>query len=38
MTTVMKAAPFAVESSSVAKAIVKGLETGALVVWVPPVL
>ena len=38
MTAGMKAAPFAVESSSVAEAIVKGLETGALTVWVPPVL
>jgi decaprenylphospho-beta-D-erythro-pentofuranosid-2-ulose 2-reductase len=38
MTAGMKPAPFAVESSVVAEAIVKGLETGALVVWVPQVL
>ena len=38
MTSEMKPAPFAVESAVVAKAIVEGLETGAAVVWVPPVL
>ena len=38
MTTGLKPAPFAVESQFVAEAIVRGLETGASVVWVPPVL
>ena len=38
MTAGLKAAPFAVESRVVAEAIVRGLETGASVVWVPPVL
>ena len=38
MTAGLKAAPFAVESQVVADAVVRGLETGASVVWVPPVL
>lgn len=38
MTAGLKAAPFAVESQVVAEAIVRGLETGASIVWVPPVL
>ena len=38
MTAGLKATPFAVESQVVAEAIVRGLETGAPVVWVPPVL
>jgi decaprenylphospho-beta-D-erythro-pentofuranosid-2-ulose 2-reductase len=38
MTSGLKAAPFAVESPVVAEAIVRGLETGAGVVWVPPML
>jgi len=38
MTAGLKAAPFAVESQVVAEAIVRSLETGASVVWVPPVL
>jgi decaprenylphospho-beta-D-erythro-pentofuranosid-2-ulose 2-reductase len=38
MTAGLKAAPFAVESQAVAEAVVRGLETGAPVVWVPPVL
>ena len=38
MTAGLKAAPFAVESQVVAEAVVRGLETGASVVWVPPVL
>jgi decaprenylphospho-beta-D-erythro-pentofuranosid-2-ulose 2-reductase len=36
MTVGLKPAPFAVESSAVAEAIVEGLETGAPVIWVPP--
>ncbi len=38
MTAGLKRAPFAVESSTVAEAIVEGLETGASVVWVPHLL
>ena len=38
MTSGMKPAPFAVESSVVAEAIVAGMETGASVIWVPPLL
>ena len=38
MTAGLKAAPFAVESQVVAEAVIRGLETGASVVWVPPVL
>jgi decaprenylphospho-beta-D-erythro-pentofuranosid-2-ulose 2-reductase len=38
MTTGMAAAPFAVDAADVAHAVVRGLETGAPVVWVPPVL
>jgi decaprenylphospho-beta-D-erythro-pentofuranosid-2-ulose 2-reductase len=38
MTAGLKAAPFAVESQVVAAAVVRGLEAGASVVWVPPVL
>lgn len=38
MTSGLKPAPLAVESSDVAEAIVKGLETGVPVIWVPPVL
>jgi decaprenylphospho-beta-D-erythro-pentofuranosid-2-ulose 2-reductase len=37
MTSGLKPAPFAVESSAVAEAIVEGLETRAPVIWVPPV-
>jgi decaprenylphospho-beta-D-erythro-pentofuranosid-2-ulose 2-reductase len=38
MTSGLKPAPLAVECSAVAAAVVKGLETGAPVVWVPPLL
>jgi decaprenylphospho-beta-D-erythro-pentofuranosid-2-ulose 2-reductase len=38
MTSGLKPAPLAVESSVVAEAILRGLEIGASVVWVPPVL
>lgn len=38
MTAGMKAAPLAVETVTVAEAIVRSLETGAAVVWVPSVL
>lgn len=38
MTAGLKPAPLAVESSAVAEAIVEGLETGASVIWVPPLL
>ncbi|MGA2527943.1 MAG: SDR family NAD(P)-dependent oxidoreductase [Acidimicrobiales bacterium] len=38
MTSGMRPAPFAVESSVVAEAIVAGMETGASVIWVPLVL
>ncbi len=37
MTSGLKPAPFTVESSAVAEAIVEGLETRAPVIWVPPV-
>jgi decaprenylphospho-beta-D-erythro-pentofuranosid-2-ulose 2-reductase len=38
MTTGRKAAPLAIDASDVADAVVRGLETGAEVVWVPSVL
>jgi decaprenylphospho-beta-D-erythro-pentofuranosid-2-ulose 2-reductase len=38
MTSGLKPVPLAVESSVVAEAILRGLEIGASVVWVPPVL
>jgi len=38
MTAGRKSAPFAVDASQVADAVVRGLETGASVVWVPAVL
>jgi decaprenylphospho-beta-D-erythro-pentofuranosid-2-ulose 2-reductase len=38
MTAGRAEAPFAVEASQVADAVVRGLETGAEVVWVPSVL
>jgi decaprenylphospho-beta-D-erythro-pentofuranosid-2-ulose 2-reductase len=38
MTAGLKPAPLTVEAPVVAEAIVRGLETGAAVVWVPTVL
>jgi decaprenylphospho-beta-D-erythro-pentofuranosid-2-ulose 2-reductase len=38
MTAGLEPAPLAVDAPAVAEAIVRGLETGAAVVWVPPVL
>jgi len=38
MTAGRKAAPFAVDASDVADAVLRGLETGAAVVWVPAAL
>ena len=38
MTAGRKATPLAVDASDVATVVVRGLETGAAVVWVPPVL